>query len=971
MAQMNYLRDSRSEHQEQATAGVYLRPTLYIGLGGFGCAVVRKLKKEVGQLVSEQEAEGFVYLGLDTHRRSLDDILGANEYVPLSLGITPDRVARAEPRFLDWYLKLVGSYKAKSIQEGADKVKVVGRLAFRRQATFQEFCTKLRTAKDRLIRFRDNFATGVAVKVYVVSTLAGGTGAGCLLDVLFVVGKFLREELGPDTPYQAILVTPDVLFGEVPAGHMPEFYSNTYATLKELHHFLTSSDTLVLDYDDAEYSRMTLSSDFLPHQIYVIGDKNESGTEVVTKIEELQDIVASYLLSEIRTPLKDQSGQPKVQDGENTYFGNPGKNDMPRAFSSFGVVRTGFPVDIVKELFARRLVQAALAAELQEAPTIFSSVSDWIRTNSLEEAGADQLQDRIKQEIGGDVLRIGVDAAGTILQPGVDYKRLVLSCRKFVEDMLKAVEDEKKRIIEGKGGDVINQLVIVLQSTFDERMRQRNLGEAMAFLEKLKGLLKKHQAALEQETIDSNDLLTKKLKQEVEISIQGVGSAAKGWLGRSGRVKKAMSDFSARLESMLNKQVDVWIKREGGKVYSRLLEECKKLEDKWTPIVAVLKGHLATAEEGITDYSRLLDKMADIGSRGPGNRFSLVDSRKANQLYTEIVPEESASVTRIRKYWLDNRYLEDKDSTFEKWLGGCMPYIVDNELGRLKSLSFVEILERFYNDDADKRKLFQDLQSLSSPLFWLDPNEMESSYDSYWIIGVHPNLRSDFDSKYEKYLGGQGKVFADFDSLHEVVLYQLKVGYTISSYQGLNSYESHYKLFQDTYIRGKAQRRQVKPVHCWIEAEGWGDLVPRPAEDEAIKWFILGRALNYLFPTPGATSPNDRKNVAFLFSRGNNYYLQVSDSEEPELVGRGLVEAVRSFSERPDWQQVLKQKAESKVQQEGVDEVKKKIEEDYIPNVLEVSIETAEKNSDPRAQLLRKLLSALKKYVQEELQPRV
>ena len=227
-----------------------LRPTLYIGLGGFGCTVLRRVKTVIAAGLPN-EIGGFAFLGLDTYPQPLHDELTSNEYVPLSVGVDPNEVAKTQSKFLGWFRELAGNFKARNIVSGADATKAIGRLAFRQVATLQDFLGKLDHAYDQLNRFRDRFASGKPPKVYVVSTLAGGTGAGCLVDVLAITGRFFRHNLGADFPYHAVLATPDVLRGEVPHEHIPSLFANTYASLKELHYF--PGDTLRVDYDDGRY----------------------------------------------------------------------------------------------------------------------------------------------------------------------------------------------------------------------------------------------------------------------------------------------------------------------------------------------------------------------------------------------------------------------------------------------------------------------------------------------------------------------------------------------------------------------------------------------------------------------------------------------------------------------------------------------------------------------------------------------
>jgi hypothetical protein len=926
---------------------------------------VRRVKSQIKDLIPEH-INGFAFLGLDTHPQPLNDTLGLNEYVPLSIGVNPNEVARAQPKYLGWYREIAGSWRARNIQGGADRAKAVGRLALRHNATFQEFIGKLELAADRLNTFREEFAAGIPLKTYIISTLAGGTGSGCLLDVLLVIGKFFRDAVGGDFPYQGILVTPDVLFGEVPMGRMPELYANTYATLKEVHTCFTANLNLNIDYDDSRFQRLSLEPDFLPDPLHLIGHKNEAGTAVASKIEELADIVVSYLLSEIQTPMEDQSGQPKVQDKENTYFDAGGEDDMPRAFSSFGVVRTGFPVDVIENLFSLRLIQAILTEELMESPDIFDRVSTWLDSHHLKETGVDQLQDQIKNEIGRNLLTVSVDAKGNILQSGYKYDKLVAKSQQYQREMEKALENEKYKLIDQKGKAIIERLVNSTQQTFDTLLKQRGLGVSTLFLHKLEEGLKVHRDALKQESTDSRGALAK-LQKEVELSIQGVESAVIGFWGRKGRVEDAISDFEARLESLLNQQIDLWVKERGDQIYLKLLEKCKALREEYQAVLDTVKGRLKLVEAHAIEQNSLLDQMADIGRRGPGNRFSLVDSKRANDLYEELVrPDQSASVGRTRTMWLETGYIHDTKSNFGQWIGAVSPKIIDSEIKpKLDTLNFTSVFERFYEDDNSKRKIFQDLQGLSSPLFWIDPNRKEPNYDSYWIISAHPTQKTEFIERYERYLPGHGRIYSFFDSPQEVILYQLKFGYTVHSYRGLRAYEADYNRHLEKYRKGKAEKKPVRPIHSWPEAEDWNDLIPSREAEEAGKWFILGRAFNQLFPTPG-----DRKNTAFLYSRGSNYYLEITGDKGPQLVGKGLAVAFRNFGERTDWQQILQKKVEAKIAEVGEQVLRDRIENEYF-QLLNGEIEKAGANPDPqerqRADILRKLKTALETFLREDL----
>ena len=429
---MDYLREIGIQNPEAAEDVASLRPTLYIGLGGFGCTVVRRLKSETARLVPGHVG-GFAYLGLDTHSQPVQDVLNANEYLPLGVGIDPSQAARDNPEYLNWFGKLVGAFKPRNIQAGANKVKAVGRLGFRFPPTFAAFQQKLTLAANQLAQFRQNFTLAEPPKVYIISTVAGGTGSGCLLDVLATVGTHFRQTLGADFPFQAILATPEALLRRAPES-MKDFYANTYASLKELHHFWTSTEDLIVHYDNTLFKDVRLNSTVLPNPVFLIGVKNETGTVVANDIEDVADVVVAYLLSEIQTPMRGDDGQPKVQDMENQFEGQTGYMGMPRVLSSFGVVRTGIPIEVVGRLFLYRLLGAVVRQELAVPADTVSAAENWVDAQHLEEAGpgVDQLQEMILNPIR-TALNTSVDAAGELLGEGHHYEDLEKRAQDFAD----------------------------------------------------------------------------------------------------------------------------------------------------------------------------------------------------------------------------------------------------------------------------------------------------------------------------------------------------------------------------------------------------------------------------------------------------------------------------------------------------------------------------------------------------------
>jgi len=86
-----------------------------------------------------------------------------------------------------------------------------------------------------------NYIDGVAkngdaekVEIYVVASLAGGTGSGLLLPVTLFVKKYIKEKFGKDSIAKAILFSPEIYSGVLRGEQYVKAEANAYAALAEL-----------------------------------------------------------------------------------------------------------------------------------------------------------------------------------------------------------------------------------------------------------------------------------------------------------------------------------------------------------------------------------------------------------------------------------------------------------------------------------------------------------------------------------------------------------------------------------------------------------------------------------------------------------------------------------------------------------------------------------------------------------------
>ncbi len=247
--------------KEEERGDGLLFPALVIGLGEVGYQVLKALRQRVRLAADEPELPPTLrLLYIDTDPDSFHNALQAPNAEALSVEeILLARLNRSarylRPREslppLDEWLdtKMIHRIPRNPVTMG---IRALGRLAF--VDNYRSIVARLRrdleriTAPDGLVAAAQ--ATGLGLRsswprVYIVSSLGGGTGSGMFLDLAYVVRARLRE-LGYVRPdVVGLFVLPPI---DDPARQALPL-ANTYASLIELNHFSAGGETFKARYE--------------------------------------------------------------------------------------------------------------------------------------------------------------------------------------------------------------------------------------------------------------------------------------------------------------------------------------------------------------------------------------------------------------------------------------------------------------------------------------------------------------------------------------------------------------------------------------------------------------------------------------------------------------------------------------------------------------------------------------------------
>jgi serine/threonine protein kinase len=247
-----------------ATGEGVLFPALVIGAGGAALAVLRRLRRSLHALVAPPADLGhvrFLYIDTDPEAARLaargrpHGSLGAGEVLLTRLNRPSHYLKPRDGRPpLDAWIDAKMLYRIPRTQTTAG-CRSLGRLAFcdNYRLIAQRLRGELEACVDPEPVREAAKQTGLGLRttrprVYVVASLAGGSGGGMFLDLAYVVRATLRD-LGQDNPEViGVFLLPPA--DRAPANPLP--LGNAYAALTELGHFWGGGGEFTARYAERE-----------------------------------------------------------------------------------------------------------------------------------------------------------------------------------------------------------------------------------------------------------------------------------------------------------------------------------------------------------------------------------------------------------------------------------------------------------------------------------------------------------------------------------------------------------------------------------------------------------------------------------------------------------------------------------------------------------------------------------------------
>lgn len=383
-----------------------LLPSVVIGLGGLGLEVLQRFRG----LVLRQFGTGdsvphlrLLHVDTDPDARSspnqhlAEETLSPGEQILARLNRPSHYLRSQENRArLSAWMDVQMLYRIPRTP-ATTGVRALGRLAF-----IDNYKGLSRRVQEELEAILDPDAlhaasqrTGLALRanrprVYLVTSLAGGTGGGMFLDMAYLVRAQLLK-LGYTAPdVVGVLFLPPV------SRHGPRGLglANTFAALTELYHFSAPGTTFSARYVDKEPPLLDTGPPFSRCVLLPLPEAHET-----KPTQELLGLTADFLTRDLLTPLGRLADQCRARLG--AFSSGQGLTCQ-----SFGLYRLSWPRQALLHRMARRVCRrlaerwATKDAEPLRAAVAERAAAEWTNLGLAAESVIDHLQRACEKALG-------------------------------------------------------------------------------------------------------------------------------------------------------------------------------------------------------------------------------------------------------------------------------------------------------------------------------------------------------------------------------------------------------------------------------------------------------------------------------------------------------------------------------------------------------------------------------------------
>ena len=206
-----------------------MKNILLIGVGGTGSNAVDVLYSKINEL-GNQTNSNISAIVFDTDVGSVETIKSAvpvSMADPASVGTICDRVGLEYIR--EWFPCDDKAVRSQEMIRGASQWRKKSYLAFLNLMNKPQ-------ARSAFIGALEDMSKdpSASCEVYVIASIAGGTGSGSFIPIALFARRYLRKQLGKNPIVNAMVALPDIYADSQTEDNRIKIYANAYAILREL-----------------------------------------------------------------------------------------------------------------------------------------------------------------------------------------------------------------------------------------------------------------------------------------------------------------------------------------------------------------------------------------------------------------------------------------------------------------------------------------------------------------------------------------------------------------------------------------------------------------------------------------------------------------------------------------------------------------------------------------------------------------
>jgi hypothetical protein len=861
---------------------VVFRPTVVIGLGGTGYGALLKLKKRF------IEAYGSLppivrFLSIDTTenaeasaspQESADGHLDHNEQYVLQVGNPGALINRGNDHIDEWWPTEIPT---SAIIAGAGQVRARGRLALFAKAPevysrIQRAVDDVRNIRNQKQMYTEQFqvSSRSGVEVYIVGSLAGGTGSGLFLDIAFMA----RDIIGNDeqSNFTATLLLP-TLFTRFAGTALVK--PNAYGALKEIEHLSTSKTPFTIDYGSRKVDVTRPPFDV----VYLIDSINEQGRTVMEQ-GDLVGLIGDGMYVQIASQIGADSAN--AIDNIKTQIATAGrvKGRSPQ-YCSFGVASLVMPsFDALMFEDAKRLVSDELLNGSVPDSEIEEEVQRFLETNRLREDDSDQVIEFLSQREGGGQLRFPM----TLGQMKFDNKALAAIKALHASHRSRA-ERQVAQSISANFEKLRDDAAAAIDGSWQSLVNRVNgFTRAERFFEKLQAKLEWYRNMMDGEAKEERAKLKAVNYKPAEDQI---AEAVGAFLRREARIKTACEVYGGLADRETELTIRVARLEKAAELYSTLHAHTQAILDASYRIRENLNAARRQFEQqhlGATSPRGTARLFEQVVSFDPGDQRPKVTGEAFVKWYAD---HHNASLAQ----WATLR-ADEVHADVQQFVARCYE--------PLTSLTMDDVLRRLSPESVSQE--LKRVDNLAVPLWRFDAGKIpvvsQTLINEFYHYGV-----ADADStvlKDARYAAGvpRGSNEAATVSTRDprrILLFKVKTGVPLFALAEVEDMERAY-LDPAKVISNHIDRR-------WQEVP---NLIPRSGDGEALRWFALAQA-----PEPFALIKRD----------GNWYSMKSKNGKRLEgglvKLAQGRLPAYAAFEKNRDLVQEAEEAIDGIVTREG------------------------------------------------------